>query len=113
VTEPSNEALVMVQLAQWATTAGVPDATAELFADDFDPAGAHARDEPVRKVLMWGETLGTMTKRGLISQDLVLDWLWIAGLWQRVGPAAEAARKETGVRELYENFEALAKAQGA
>ncbi|MEA2254233.1 MAG: hypothetical protein QOG35_278 [Solirubrobacteraceae bacterium] len=107
----SNEALVMVQLAQWATMSGVPDATSELFADDFDPEIADPRDESVRRVLMWGETLGTMTKHGLISQELILDWIWVSGLWGRVGHAARAAREQTGVARLYENFEALAAAQ--
>jgi hypothetical protein len=35
------------------------------------------------------------------------DWIWIAGFWERVGPAAERARRQTGVASLYENVEAL------
>jgi hypothetical protein len=40
-----------------------------------------------------------------------LDWLWMAGSWDRVGPAAERARKQTGAPNLYENFEMLAAQQ--
>jgi hypothetical protein len=43
---------------------------------------------------------------------LVLDWLWVAGMWSRVGPAALKFRDKHGVPELYGNFEALATKQG-
>jgi hypothetical protein len=107
----SNEGLLLVELAQWASIAGIDEATAALFDEDFDPDRADARDDEVRKALMWGETLGTLTKNGLIAQELVLDWQWIAGLWARVGKAALASREEHGEPRLYENFEALANAQ--
>jgi hypothetical protein len=35
----------------------------------------------------------------------------VSGLWGRVGAAARAEREKHGVPELYENFEALARAQ--
>jgi hypothetical protein len=41
----------------------------------------------------------------------VYDWLWVAGVWERVGPAAKRAREKAGVAQLYENFEALAEGQ--
>jgi len=41
----------------------------------------------------------------------VLDWLWVQGLRQRVGPPAKRAREQLGSDALYENFEALAQAQ--
>jgi len=106
-----NDGVLMIQLAQWGAMSGIQDATAAIFAKDFDPESADHRDESVSKVLMWGETIGTLTKNGLISQELILDWLWIAGMWARVGGAARAAREEVGVPQLYENFEALASAQ--
>ena len=107
-----NDGVLMVQLAQWQATAGIEDAIATVFSSDFDPETADAQDQAVRKALMWGETLGTMTKNGLISQELVLDWMWMSGLWKQIGKAALAAREEYGEPKLYENFEALAKAQG-
>lgn len=109
----NSDGALMVQLAQWGSMAGIDEAGAVVLDKDFDPDTADARDEAVRKVLMWGETLGTLTKNGLISQDLVLDWMWIAGLWSRVGKAALGSREEFGEPKLYENFEALAKAQSA
>jgi hypothetical protein len=63
------------------------------------------------RILTWGETIGTLIKNGLIDTDLVLDWLWARGMWERVGRAAQKHRDKTGVLALYENFEALAAQQ--
>ena len=108
----ASEGMLLVALAQWGSIAGADEAAAAIFDDDFDPETATAQDKAVRKVLMWGETLGTLTKNGLISQELVLDWQWVAGAWARVGKAALAQREKFDQPRLYENFEALAKAQG-
>ena len=106
-----DDAALLIQIAQWSTQMGLQEATKAIFADDFDPATASPRDDAVATVLSFGETVGTLTTRSLIDTDLILDWLWVAGLWQRVAPAALKARDEYGVPELYENFEALAKQQ--
>jgi hypothetical protein len=108
---PTHEdAVLMVQLAQWGTSLGIERTMPELFAEDFDPDTADAAgDEPVRTILLFGESIGTLTKHGLLSAELVNDWLWIEGLWSRVGPAALKAREKFGEPRLYENFEALAK----
>lgn len=106
-----QDALLMVQLAQWGTDLGIQDATAVIFGDDFDPESADARTREVNVILAFGETVGTLTKNGLIDTALVLDWLWVAGLWTRVGPAALRERTKQGIAELYENFEALAAQQ--
>jgi hypothetical protein len=106
-----HDAALIVQLAQWGEVMGLDEASAVLFDDDFDPETASVQDAPVRKILRWGETIGTLTKNGLLDQDLVLDWLWAQGLWERVGPAAREQRERLNVPELYENFEALASAQ--
>jgi hypothetical protein len=106
-----NEGALLVALAQWSSTSGIDEAAAAIFDDDFDPDTADASDVAVRKVLMWGETLGTLTKNELLSTKLVLDWQWVAGAWARVGKAALAQREKFDQPRLYENFEALAKAQ--
>jgi hypothetical protein len=88
---------------------GVEDALRKLFADDFDPETADSlKDDAVRTVLLFGESIGTLTKRDLLSAELIEDWLWVEGLWARVGPAALKAREKFGEPRLYENFEALA-----
>jgi hypothetical protein len=104
-----DDAVLMIQIAQWGTSLGLEDALPQIFADDFDPATADAmNDAAVRKILMFGESIGTLTKRDLLSSELVNDWLWVQGLWARVGPAAVRARERVGEPRLYENFEALA-----
>jgi len=105
-----EDAQLMIQLAQWGTALGIERALPQLLADDFQPDSAKASDEPVRTILMFGESIGTLTKHDLLSSELVHDWLWVEGLWSRVGPAALKAREKFGEPRLYENFEALANA---
>jgi hypothetical protein len=105
-----SDAQLMIQIAQWGTSLGVEEAMPQLFADDFDPDTANAMDNPaVRKMLMFGESIATLTKHDLLSTKLVNDWLWIEGMWSRVGPAALKHRARFNEPRLYENFEALAK----
>ena len=104
-----EDAQLLIQLAQWGTSLGVQEAMPHLLADDFDPDAPDGMENPhVRTILMYGETIGTLTKHGLISSELITDWLWVAGMWSRVGPSALHAREQAGEPRLYENFEALA-----
>ena len=106
-----GDATLLVQLAQWGTSLGLQEAMQAVFSDDFDAESASDRDDAVSRILNFGETIATLTKNGLLDSDLVLDWLWVSGLWARVGPAAVKARQKHGVAELYENFEGLAAQQ--
>ena len=56
-----------------------------MFGEEFAPEAADANDPHVRTVLIFGETIGTLVKNGLLDRGLVLDWLWAQGLWERVG----------------------------
>lgn len=103
-----QDGALLVQLAQWSTSMGADDAMRKLYSDGFDPETATIDDPDVSKTLMFGETIGTLTKNGLIDTALVLDWLWVAGMWGRVGPAARKERDKHGDPRLFENFEALA-----
>jgi hypothetical protein len=104
-----DDAQLMIQIAQWGTALGVQDAMPRIFDDGFDPDTADASDESVRTLLVYGESIGTLTKNNLLSPELVHDWLWIEGIWSRVGPAALRQREKYSEPKLYENFEALAK----
>jgi hypothetical protein len=105
-----EDANLVVQLAQWATALGVNEAFPAIMEDDFDPEIADAlNDTPVRTMLTFFETIGTLVKNDVLNRDLVLDWLWAEGVWARVSPAALAARARFNEPRLYENFEALAK----
>jgi hypothetical protein len=106
-----HDATLMVQLAQWGSTMGLEEALQHIWADGFDPETADAQDPLMSRILTFGETIGTLTKNGLFDTALVLDWLWVAGIWARVAPAVQKLRDQLGVKELYENFEALASQQ--
>ena len=106
-----EDAMLMVELAKWGSTMGLDEAMRKLFSDGFDPESADSLDPHVHKALLFNETVGTLVKNDLMDRDLVLDWLWVSGAWERVGPAAKRAREKAGVPELYENFEALAQSQ--
>jgi hypothetical protein len=107
-----QDAALMLQLAHWGAFMNIEEGLLAIMSDDFDPESASADDPKVNRVLTWGETIGTLTKNQLIDTDLVLDWLWVSGIWSRVGPAAKKQREKHGVPEIYENFEALAAKQG-
>ena len=108
-----EDAALIVELAKWGSMIGLPEAGRTIYSDDFDRESAEALDPHVQTILVFHETVGTLVKNDLLDRDLVLDWLWMAGSWDRVGPAAERARKQTGAPNLYENFEMLAAQQGA
>jgi hypothetical protein len=104
-----EDAKLVIQLARWGTEMGLDDAVRAIFASDFDPQSASADDPDVRKMLAFGEMVGTLTKQRVLDRDLVLDMWWIQGMWSRVGPAAHRRRDEMGESRLFENFEALAR----
>ena len=104
--------MLIVELAKWGSMIGLPEASRAVFADDFDRDSAEALDPHVQTMLVFHETVGTLVKNGLLDRDLVLDWLWVSGAWDRVGAAALESRAAAGVTELWENFEALAQEQG-
>jgi hypothetical protein len=106
-----HDADLIVQLAQWGSTMGLEEAQQYLWSEEFDPETADPRNPLVTRVLTYFETIGTLTKNGLLDQALVLDWLWVAGVWGRVSRAVEKTRHDLGVPELYENFELLASQQ--
>jgi hypothetical protein len=106
-----EDAMLIVELSKLGAMMGLDEASRAIWADDFDADTADARDAPLQKLLVFNETVGTLVKNGLLDRDLVYDWLWPAGAWERIGPAAMRARDKAGVPQLYENFEALAAGQ--
>ena len=94
-----EDATLIIELAKWGAMIGLTEASRKIYADDFDAEAAHPLDAEVQTVLTWHD------------RDLVYDWLWVAGSWDRVGPAALKAREQAGVPELFANFEELAKGQ--
>ena len=106
-----EDAMLMVELSKLGAMMGLDEASRDLFADDFDPGTAEISNPSVQRILFFYETIGTFVKNGLLDRDLVYDWIWAAGVWDRVAPAVARARERTGVPQLFENFEALAAGQ--
>ena len=106
-----EDAMLMMELAKWGAMINLGEASGRIFADDFDPEAAGPSDPAVRTVLQFGETVATLVKNDLLNRELVYDWLWLAGFWNRLAPIALRVREESGVPQMYENFEALAKGQ--
>src|SRR5262249_35436564 len=96
-----DDAVLMLELAKWGSMIGLADASRALFADGFEPDAVEVTDPHVQAMLQFGETVGTLVKNGLLDRDLVYDWLWVAGTWAKVAPAAKRAREKAGVPQLY------------
>jgi hypothetical protein len=92
---------------RWGTEMGLQEALRTIFSEQFDPEKTAMEEPAVGRTLFFGETVGTLVKHGLIDRDLMLDLLWLEGIWDRVAPHAKLARERDGEPRLYENFEAL------
>jgi hypothetical protein len=115
-----EDAALMVQLAQWGSVSGGDEAGSWMWSDEFTPdyaefvkkfpAGSEGFAKAF-KILQWYETVGTLYKHGLFNEELLFDWLATYSVWDRVKGIALGYREETGDAAMFENFEALAKAQ--
>jgi hypothetical protein len=115
-----QDAQLVVQLAQLAAAQGLNEATDWLFANEMPtapeafreryPAGSEGHRH-VTAVLNYMETIGALWKHGLLNEDLLFDWIWITGVWERVKGMALAQRQEFGAAHLWEHLEAMAQAQ--
>ena len=102
-----EDAQLLVQVLQWGNGMGLEEAMQHVFSKDYDPETAPMDDPAVAKVLSFGETLGTFVKHGVLDRELVVDLVWVEGLWRKVRRHALAAREEEHEPRLYEHFEAL------
>jgi len=115
-----QDASIMLQLAMWGATAGTPKASSFMWSDKYEtdykafvkkyPAGS---DEYGFASLIcgWYETLGTLFKHDLFNRELLFDWLLVSAVWDRLKGFVLGVREEAKEPRLYENFEAMAKAQ--
>ncbi len=117
-----QDATLMLQLAQWNATLGVQEASNWLWSDEFVPDYAGFKERyphgsegqlKAHKVCGFFETLGTLYKYGLFNRDLLFDWLAVSLVWKRVKSFVHGIRQDAGEPRLYENFEAMARADAA
>jgi hypothetical protein len=113
-----QDASLIIQMAQVAALRGVPGLN-WLSSSEFDPDYAAFIKKNPRGSEGYGKALliaqhyegiGTLWKHGLINEDLLFDWLWIAGMWERLKGFVLGGREEYGEPRLGENFEAMANA---
>jgi hypothetical protein len=107
----NHDAILIVELSKLAAMSGISEAARTIFADDFDRDAAELSDPAVQRLLNFQETIATLVANDLLDRQLVYDWVWIAGIWDRIGPAAKRARERLGSPTLYENLELLAAGQ--
>ncbi len=119
--EPTkDDAHLVIELAQLGSQMVHPKARGWVWSDSFIgdadeffatyPPGTDEFDY-VSSLAAWHETVATLWKRGLISEELLFDWLWVASIWDKLKGILIAMREQTGTSELWANFEAMAEAQ--
>jgi hypothetical protein len=116
----TEDARLVVEFAKLAAESGITDAADWIWSDDFSPnyddfvkkyprgTKEHAR---ASKICGFYETIGALWKHGLFSQELIFEWLWVSGVWDRLKSFALAQRKASGEEAIYELFEAMAEEQ--
>lgn len=114
-----QDAALMLQLAQFMVTSGAQEAKDWMWSDQFVPAyDVFVKKYPpgsegyLRASTTCGyfETVGTLHKHRLLNEDLLFDWLAVSMVWDRIKGFALGVRQAAGEPRLYENFEAMAKA---
>lgn len=121
MTKPTYEdAHLMLEMARLGIDMNFGELTGWLFGEQFIPEYAEFTEKyppdseefnKVRSILMWYETLGTLYKQGLFNGELLFDWVTVKPFWERLKGFALGQREKSGNPRLYENFEALAKAE--
>lgn len=114
-----EEANLMIQLLRWGSEIGTNEASNFLWSDayeeDFEsfkekyPWGTQEQKH-VTNLCGWYESLAALWVNGLISEKLVSDWLAVGMVWDRIKNHALGFREQSGNPQIYEHFEALAKA---
>jgi hypothetical protein len=117
--DPTKEdARLVIELAQLGTQMVHPQARGWIWSNAFvsDPEEFWEKYPPgtvefdfVTGTAGWYETIATIWKHGLVDERLLFDWLYVAGMWERLKPVLVAMRDTTP--QLWENFEAMAEAQ--
>jgi len=115
-----QDASLMLQIAHWGAVSGLQKASSFFWSDKFEPDYKKflekypvGSDEysSITQICGWHETLGTLFKHDLFNRELLFDWLLVSGVWERIKGFALGVRQEAKEPKLYENFEAMARAQ--
>ena len=115
-----DDAKIILGLARMAMQPELADAFTWLLAEpppnEYDrfkekyPPGSREH-RWADQICAFFETVGALWKHGLINEELLFDWIWVGGPWERLKGYALGLRKEFDNPRLYEMFEALAAAE--
>lgn len=119
--KPTHEdAKIVLELAQLGAQSQYSEAVNWLWSDEFIadydgfkekyPRGSR-EFRMANQICGFYETVGALWKHGLLNEDLLFDWLWVGGPWERIKGFAMGLRKESDNPRIYELFEALAAAE--
>jgi hypothetical protein len=119
--EPTkDDAHLVIELAQLGSQMVHPKARGWIWSEEFVSDGDEFFDRYppgtdeflyVSGMAAWHETVATLWKRGLIDEELLFDWLWVAGIWDKLKDILITMRQGSGTQQLWANFEAMAEAQ--
>ncbi len=119
--KPTHEdAGLMLQLAELGAVRGLPGASNWMWSDKFIadhaefikkyPPGSEGYGH-ARLIAVHYETIGTLWKNKLLNEDLLFDWMWVTGVWDRIKGFVLGERRAAKESALGENFQKMAAAQ--
>jgi len=79
------------------------------FRKSFPPGSNSTQERGLYRALGYFETIGTLYRNNLISEDLIFDWLAVDMTWARLKGFVLGVRKEIGQSRMFENFEYMAR----
>jgi hypothetical protein len=111
-----HDADILLRLAELSVLYNTPAVATFVLSDDFPtdfarfrqkfPRGKRSDEENLlHRFLAYFELAGTLYRNGLISGDLMFDWMDVTGAWDRVKGYALGLRQEMEDPSQSENFE--------
>jgi hypothetical protein len=79
------------------------------FRNTFERGSNSTQEQGLYRALGYFETIGTLHRNNLISEDLLFDWLAVDMAWGRLRGFVLGTRKELGSPRMFENFEYMAR----
>ena len=115
-----SDAQVMIALYEAQAAHNLGEVMGYIWSSDFPtdfkefresfPQGSNSTEErSVHRALGHFETIGTLYRNNLISEDLLFDWLAVDQLFARVKGFVLGVRREIGQPRIFENFEYMAR----
>ena len=118
-THQDADLLIKLISARALMEVGDPDAQGWIWGDEFIPDYKEFKEKFRPGSVEWRrvhgaagffESLGTLVRNDLLNENLLYDWIFVVGSWDRMKDIMRGWREET-VPAMYENFEWIAERQ--